>query len=245
MDLLLTLSVSSSAGGGMSLSPAIGTEVPETANGVVTPVASENGPHVPVSVKCGESRISCPGESSEDGSLRYMENHVDGDNRVYNNEGHLDTMIDINERTSALSLHTSRETNSSLPDTYAADSESGSLSRDIPEASNTVEPPGAALLGDSAHTKDSSHQGGPAPTDKEPTGTDTADGSTDSREEVDDGEKEKQDEEEDEKNENKWKSQYAGGRTEYDVSALQDYFSDICAILDYKYRSITVIQSAI
>lgn len=222
----------------MSLSLAIGTEVPETANGVVTPVASENGPHVPISVKCGESRLSCPGESSEDGSLGYTENHVDGDNGVYNNEGHLDTEIDINERTSTLSLHSSRGTNPSLFDTCAGDS--GYLSRDIPEASNTVEPPGAALLGDSAHTKDSSHQGGPAPSDREPTGTDT-----DNREEVEDGEKEKQDEEEDEKNENKWKSQYAAGRTEFDVSGLQDYFSDICAILDYKSWDIMVIQSAI
>lgn len=203
----------------MSLSPAIGTEVPETANGVVTPVASENGPRVPVSVKCGESRLSCPGESSLDGSLGYTENHVDGDNRVYNNEGYLNTEMDINERTSTLSLHTSRETNPYLPDAFAGDSESGSLSRDIPETSKTVEPPGAALFGDSAHTKDSSHQGDQAPTDGEPTGTDTADRGTESREEVD-GEKEKQDEEDDEKNEKKWTSQYAGGRAEFNVSGL-------------------------
>ncbi|XP_026224223.1 BLOC-1-related complex subunit 6 isoform X2 [Anabas testudineus] len=202
----------------MSLSPVIGTEVPETANGVVTPVALENGPHVPVSVKCGESRLSCPGESSEDGSLGYTENHVDEENRVYNDEYHLDTEIDINERTSTLSLHTSRGTNPSLPDTCAEDSESGPFNRDFPDASNTVKPPDAALLGHSAHTKDSSKQGGTATTDREPTGTETADGGADSREEVEDGEKEKQDEEEDEKNENKWKSQYTGGRKEFESS---------------------------
>lgn len=219
----------------MSLSPVIGTEVPETANGIVTPIASENGPHVPVLVKCGESRLSCPGESSEDGSPGHTENHVDGGNSVYDDEGHLDTEMDINERTSALSIHTSWGTNPSLHDTCTEDLESGSI-RDIPETCNAVEPPGAALLGDSAHTKNSPHQGLPATPDREPTDAETAHGGTNSREEVGDGEKEKQDEEDDEKNENKWKSQYTGGRTEFEVSGLQDYCSDICAILDYVYQ---------
>ncbi|AWP09367.1 putative semaphorin-3ab-like isoform 2 [Scophthalmus maximus] len=123
-------------GGGMSLSPAIGTEVPEMANGVVIPVVSENGPHVSLSVKCGGSRATCPGEASEDGSPGHTENHV------YDGEGRLDTAMAINERISSLSLHTPWVTEPSLStDTCTGDSESGSISRDIPGAANAVEPP--------------------------------------------------------------------------------------------------------
>ncbi|GLD45787.1 BLOC-1-related complex subunit 6 isoform X2 [Lates japonicus] len=207
-----------SAGGGMSLSPVIGTEVPETANGVVIPVASENGPHVSVSVKCGGSRAPCLGEASEDGSLGHTDNYVGVENRVYDGEGHLDAEMAINERVSSLSLHTPQVTDPSLPTTTCTgDSESGSIIRDIPEASNTVEPPGAALLWDSAHTKDSPQRGGPVSTDRQQTEAET-DRGTDSQEDEEDGEKEKQDEEDDEKNENKWRNQYAGGRTQMESS---------------------------
>lgn len=209
----------------MSLSPVIGTEVPETANGVVTPVPSENGPHVPVSVKCGGSRVPCPGESSEDRDLGHTENHVDVENRVYDGEGRLDTETYNNGRTSSLPLHTSHVTDPSLPAATCTgdseDSDTGSKDTDIHEVSNTVEPPGAALLQDSsqqAHSKKSSQRGGPATTDRQQTETETVDGDTDSRDEEEDGEKEKQDEEDDEKNEKKWIHQRAGGRTEVESS---------------------------
>ncbi|XP_042348455.1 BLOC-1 related complex subunit 6 [Plectropomus leopardus] len=207
----------------MSLSPVIGTEVPETANGVVTPVSSENGPHVPVPGKYGGSRVPCPGEDSEDRTLEYTENHIDVENRVYDGEGCLDTETYNNGRTSSLSLHTSNVTDPSLPAATCTgdseDSESGSKDTDIHEASYTVEPPGEALLWDpaqQAHTKESSQRGGPATTDRQH--TETVDADTDSREEEEDGEKEKQDEEDDEKNEKKWISQRAGGRTEVESS---------------------------
>ncbi|XP_026188960.1 BLOC-1-related complex subunit 6 isoform X2 [Mastacembelus armatus] len=203
----------------MSLSPVIGTDVPETANGVVTPVASKNGPHVTDSVKSGGCRLPYPGESSENGSLGYSENHVDRESRGYEGEGRLDTEMDINERTSALSLHTSQVTDPSLPAaTGTGDSESESIIRDIPEVSKPVKPRDAALLGDSAQTKDSSQRGGPAITDRRQTEAETVDRGTDSQEEAEDGEREKQDEEEDEKNENKWKNQYSGGKTDAESS---------------------------
>lgn len=209
----------------MSLSPVIGTEVPETANGVVTPVPSENGPHVPVSVKCGGSRVPCPGEVSEDRAPGYTENHVGVETPVYDGDGHLETKVYNNERTSSLLSHNYHVTDPSLTTaTCTGDSESGSKDTDIPEASQAVEPPGAALLWDSArqsHSKDSSQRGGPIPTYRQQTEAETVGGGTDSREEEgeeEDGEKEKQDEEDDEKNEKKWIHQRAGGRTEVESS---------------------------
>lgn len=203
----------------MSLSPVIGTEVPETANGVVTPVSSENGPHGPVSVKYGGSRVPCPGETSEDRALGHTENHVDVENRVYDGEGCLDAETYNNGRTPSLSLNTPHVTEPSLPAATCTgdseDSESGSKDSNIQEASNTVQPPGAALLWDPAQSKESSQRGGPAATDRQ---METVDGDTDSREEEEDGEKEKQDEEDDEKNEKKWINQRTGGRTEVESS---------------------------
>ncbi|XP_028439470.1 BLOC-1-related complex subunit 6 [Perca flavescens] len=206
----------------MSLSPVIGTEVPETANGVVTPIPSENGPHIPVSVKYGGSRVPCHRETSEERALGYTENHVDVENRVYDGEGRLDTETCNNGSTSSLSLHNSHVTDPSLPAATCTgdseDTESGSRDTDIYEASNTVEPPGAALLwhpAQQAHSKESSQRGGPATTDRQQTESETADGDADSRDdEEEDGEKEKQDEEDDEKKEKKWIKQRAGGRTE-------------------------------
>ncbi|KAM9350318.1 BLOC-1-related complex subunit 6 [Symphorus nematophorus] len=216
----------------MSLSPVIGTEVPETANGVATLVPSENGPHALVSVKCGGSRVPCPGETSEE-DLGRTENHVDVENRVYEGEGRLETETYNNGRTSSLTSHTSHETEPALPAaSCTGDLESGSKDTDIPEASNAVELPGAALSWDStqqAHSKDSSQRGGPATTYRQQTEAKTVDGGTDSREEEEedeeeeeeeeeDGEKEKQDEEDDEKNEKKWIHQRSGGRTEVESS---------------------------
>lgn len=208
----------------MSLSPVIGTEVPETANGVVTPVSSENGPHVPVSVKCMGSRVPCPGEASEDQSLGHTENHVGGENRVYDGKGCLDTDMDNIDRTTSLPSHTPHVTDPSLPAaTCTADSESGSKDTDFPDTSNTVEHPGAALLWDpaqQAHSKDLSQRGGTTTTCRQLTEAETLDGGIDSREDEEDGEKEKQDEEEDEKNEKKWRHQHAEGRKEREVSRL-------------------------
>nr|XP_046253332.1 BLOC-1 related complex subunit 6 [Scatophagus argus] len=217
----------------MSLSPVISAEVPETANGVVTPVPSENGPHVPVSVKHGGSRVSCSGEVFEDRALGHTENHVEVENRVYDGEGHLETKMYNNERV-ILSSQTSHVTGPSLPAaTGTGNSESDSKDTHNPEASNTVELTGAALLRDSAqqgHSKHSSQRGISATTYRQQTEAETIVGGTDSQEEEveeeeeeEDGEKEKQDEEDDEKNEKKWIYQHAGGRTE--VKSSQHYSS--------------------
>lgn len=212
---LLTFSVSSPAGGGMSLSPVTGTEVPETANGVVTPVPSENGRHAPVSGKCGGSRVPCSRDPSEDGALVDTENHVDVESRIYDGEGHLETYN--NQRTSSVPSDTSHAIDTSLPAaTVTGGAEVSSRDTVISEDSNTVGPPGAAALRDSAPSKDSGPQREQATTYRHET-----DGGADGREEEEeDGEKEKQDEEEDEKNENKWIHQHAGGRTEVEVGAL-------------------------
>ncbi|KAM6983028.1 BLOC-1-related complex subunit 6 isoform 2-T3 [Tautogolabrus adspersus] len=193
----------------MSLSPVIGTEVPETPNGDVTSISTENGPHVPVSEKCGGSRVPYSEEASEDRGLGHTENHVDVENRVYDGEGCLDTETYNNERTSSLSPHISHVTD------LSEDSESGSNDTDIPEASNTAEPHGEHLLLESeqqAHSKKRSLQGGRATKYRQQTDGERVDGGAYSQEE-EDGEKEKQDEEDDEKYEKKWINQRAGGRT--------------------------------
>lgn len=176
----------------MSLSPVTGTDVPETANGVVTPVSSENGPHVPGSVKHLGSRVPSSGDPSKD-----TENHVDTESRVNYDEGHHNK-----ERMSSLLLHTSHEMDASLP---TATSMGDSSSRDtaIPEDSNNLEPPGAAPSKASARSKDSRQQGGQATTHRWQREAETVYRGTDSQDE-EDGENEKQDEEEDEKSENKW-----------------------------------------
>ncbi|XP_008295934.1 BLOC-1-related complex subunit 6 [Stegastes partitus] len=191
----------------MSLSPVIGTEVPETANGVVTPVALENGPHVPVSVKCGGSRLPGPEEEAVDGTLGHTENHVDTENRAHDVKERLYTEMDVNERISSLSLQAELTAATGTGD-------SASKETDIPESSRTLDPPDAVLLWDSAQcgqSKESPQRGGDA-------NAEAVDGGTDSREDEEDGEKEKQDEEEDEKNENKWRNQHAGRRPEAESS---------------------------
>lgn len=191
----------------MSLSPVTGTDVPETANGVVTPVSSENGPHVPGSVKHLGSRVPGSGDPSKD-----TENNVDVESRVYYGKGHLEKYN--KERMSSLLLHTSHEMDASLP---TATSIGDSSSRDtvIPEDSNIGEPPGAAPSRASACSKDSRQQGGQAPTHRWQREAETVYRGTDSQEE-EDGENEKQDEEEDEKSENKW----IYHRTEVEVGGL-------------------------
>lgn len=188
----------------MSLSPVTGTDVPETANGVVTPVSSENGPHVPGSVKHLGSRVPSSGDPPKD-----TENHVDMESRVYYGEGHYNK-----ERMSSLLSHTSHEMDASLP---TATSMGDSSSRDtaIPEDSNNGEPPGAAPSRASARSKDYQQQGGQATTHRWQREAKTVYRGTDSQEE-EDGENEKQDEEEDEKSENKW----IYHRTEVEVGGL-------------------------
>ncbi|KAM8863707.1 BLOC-1-related complex subunit 6 isoform 1-T4 [Spinachia spinachia] len=189
----------------MSLSPVIGTDVPEGANGVLTPVSSEKRAHVSISVKCAGSREPRPGEASED-----TENHVHAGNRVHHGESHRDTEKFNNGRTStSFTQHTPRVTDASLPAASRTgrteDWESGSKDTDICEACHNVEPPDAALLWDpaqQAHSKESSQGRGPA----------------DSRDEAEDDEKAKQDDEGDEKKEKKWINQRAGGRTQAESS---------------------------
>lgn len=195
-----TLSPSAPAGGGMSLSPVAGTEVSETANGVLTPVLSENGPQIPASAKYGGSRVSPSGNHSEDTG-----NYVDVESRVYDGDGFLE--MNNHERTSALP---------SLASNIIDDSET--CSTYIPEESEAAEPPGAAPLMDLAI----SHQpGGQASSDRQQAVTEKLHESPSSpEEEEDDGEKEKQDEEEDEKNDNKWMQPHAGGRTKAEVGEL-------------------------
>ncbi|XP_013857224.1 BLOC-1-related complex subunit 6 [Austrofundulus limnaeus] len=202
------------AGGGMSLSPVTGTEVPETANGVVTPVSLENGPHAPAAVKCGGSRLPGTGEEPLDGSPEHTENNVE--NKVYTENNLLDTEKDLNDRTSTLSLNSPQEADLSLDDRTST---GYSESKDIPKtdgAHNLV------LLLDSAQQGESIHscqRGGPFTTDRRQTGS--TERGAESREEEEDGEKEKQDEEKDEKSENKWRS--SEGRTE--MASSQHYSS--------------------
>ncbi|KAM3618101.1 uncharacterized protein V6R79_015525 [Siganus canaliculatus] len=205
----------------MSLSPVIGTEVPEAANGVVTPSPSENGPHVPTLVKCGASTMSCP----EEESLGDTENHIDAENTVYDGEGRLETKTYNNDTMSSLPPHNAHVTEPSLPAATCTGNETDSKDKDIPKASAAVEPPYVARSQDSAepaHSKDSDA------IYRQQIEAETVDGSADSREDEEedeeeveddeddeeDGEKEKQDEEEDEKNEKKWIHQRAGGRPE-------------------------------
>lgn len=181
----------------MSLSPVTGTEVSETANGVVTPVLSGNGPQIPASVKYGGSRASPSGDHSEDTG-----NYVDVEGRDYDVDGSLEMYN--HERTSA---------SPSLTPNTISDSET--FSRDFPKG---CEPPGAVPPRDPAL---SHQQGVQASSDRQQTVTEKLHESTDSPEEEEDGgEKEKQDEEEDEKTDNKWIQPHAGGRTKAEVGEL-------------------------
>uniref|UniRef100_A0A1A8BMM8 Chromosome 17 open reading frame 59 n=1 Tax=Nothobranchius kadleci TaxID=1051664 RepID=A0A1A8BMM8_NOTKA len=189
----------------MSLSPVISTEVPETANGVVTPVSVENGPHIPIPVKHRGSRLPV------DGPPRHTGHHADMENRVYDGNNHLDTETDINERISSLSFHGSQEAVLSLGDgSGPGDSES----KDIPEIPKTADARNLVLMWDSSQHggfRTSYQRGGGITTDRQQTEAGGAAGDADGQEGEEDGEKEKQDEENDEKNEKKWRN--SGGRT--------------------------------
>ncbi|XP_029974365.1 BLOC-1-related complex subunit 6 [Salarias fasciatus] len=207
----------------MSLSPVTGTGVPETPNGVATPVAVENGPHGPVSVNCGGSALPDPREDSSDGPFARTENHVDLENRVNDGKGHLDTEVDIGGRMSSLSLHSSQTADPSVPAAISsADTESAPKDTDTCQTPETVcRPDGlwdAAQLG---QPKESSQRGGAMTADRQQTEAEMFDEGADCQEEEEeeeDGEKEKQDEEDDEKNESKWRNQHAGKRAEAESS---------------------------
>lgn len=154
----------------MSLSPVSGT-----ANGLGTPVLSENGP------KLGGSRVSPSGDHSEDAG-----NYVDVESSVYDGDGCLEMYN--HERTSA---------SPSLNSDRIGDSER--CSRDVLKECEAAEPPGAALRREPALAH---QQAGQASANRQQTVTEKLQDSPE--EEEDDGEKEKQDEEEDEKNDNKW-----------------------------------------
>ncbi|XP_028307987.1 BLOC-1-related complex subunit 6 isoform X2 [Gouania willdenowi] len=177
----------------MSLSPVIGTQVPETANGVAPPVAVENGPHV--SVNFGQSRLPDPGDESVD--LEHTGNHVE--NSVTAEE----EPTDISERTSCFSLHTPHRTD---PFPRVDDPES-----ELDSKADCVQ---KELVCDSAHDGRSSLGGESVVVDRR-----TEEKEEEEDEEEDEEEKEKQDEEEDEKNESTWTSQAAGKRPEVESSS--------------------------
>lgn len=208
----------------MSLSPVIGTELPEAPNGVATPVPSEpfsdNGPHThtPGLLRCGGSRVPHPGQGLEDGAPGETENHLDVERRVGDGECVFDSETDRHSLTLGLdsqsrgkSLHGQRRTpDASLPTaTCTAVTESAARRSESPGVFHTYELPGAAPLRDSPQytdAKDSPQRVGPVSAGTQQLKKKTLEAS---------GEKEKQDEEEDEKEEMAWGRQH--GRRRADV----------------------------
>ncbi|KAM6924904.1 BLOC-1-related complex subunit 6 [Xenentodon cancila] len=195
----------------MSLSPVIGTEVPETANGAITPVALENGPLVPVSVKCGGSAILGSGEASMDG---HAENHVDVEYKMYDGKRHFETETHLNEKTLSLSIHSPQVTDHSFAPGISTRESKDTV---IPEASKTPNTPDEDLMWDSAHdgeSRDSYQKGGPVAADRWQTQPESGEGCTDSPEEEEYGEREKQNK----KSKNKGRKKHSGWRTETESS---------------------------
>lgn len=194
----------------MSLSPVIGTEVPEAANGVATPVTLENGPHAPVSVKYGGSRLPDNGAQSMDTSAGHTENHVDTANRLHSVESSVDTEININERTSSLSLLSPNRVDPSFHHgTGTGNSESKDT--DVPEVSKTED---MVLMWDSAQhaePKDLCQHGESDITERHQTEAESVERRL-GDEEDEDEETEKQDME---TNEKRWRN--TGGRTKKEV----------------------------
>lgn len=192
----------------MSFSLVTGTDVPETANGVATPVPAENGT---VPVMCGGSRVLCSGDASLHGTLIDTDTHIHIENRVPGGDG---SHTYNNGKTC-------RVTGASLP---AATRTECSTDTDVTEDSDAAATPDAAPPGDSVHDHGFSQQGDSATAYREQMEAEMVDQDPNSREEEEEeGEKEKQDEEEDEKNEKKWIHQRSGGRAEVKVSGL-NYF---------------------
>lgn len=117
----------------MSLSPVIGTEVPETANGVLS--SAENGPHS--SVRCTSTALCKPTCSEED--IR----HADNGNLVSNNEltvcnnelseGKTGETADLTRRTEDLTLNLN---NTSVAEAIDGAESDGAVLRPGPEVSS-------------------------------------------------------------------------------------------------------------
>lgn len=98
----------------MSLSPVMGTEVPETANGVLS--SSENGPHS--AVKCtnpARNRPPCPEEDSQDEDRTKAQTDNNREKLVSNSDQSDDEQSDadtedVNLRTAGLSLNSESDT---------------------------------------------------------------------------------------------------------------------------------------
>lgn len=196
----------------MSLSPVIGTEVPEAANGVAMPVSLENGPHAPLSVKYGGSRLPDNGAQSMDTSAGHTENHVDTANRLHSVESSVGVETNINERTSGLSLHSPDPVDPSFHDGPGAGN-SESKETDVPDASKTED---MVLMWDSAQhgqPKDPCRHGGSDVTERPQAEAESVERRLGRRGEDEDEETEKQDME---TNEKRWRN--TGGRTKKDPS---------------------------
>uniref|UniRef100_A0A3P9MJR6 Si:dkey-72l14.4 n=2 Tax=Oryzias latipes TaxID=8090 RepID=A0A3P9MJR6_ORYLA len=200
------------AGGGMSFSPVLGTEVPQTANGVTTPVGFENGPHL--SVKCGSSSITGSAEASAEGN---SENLVDVESEGPDGEHLSDAETDINGRTCSLSINSPQTVDSSITAGNTLHSEPGSRDTEAPESSETAEEVLMWKLGHCAEPKHSNEHGGPVTADRLQTPSGRAEGGADSQDK-EDGEKEKQDEEDDEKDESTWSYQHPGRTKDAELS---------------------------
>ena len=188
-------------GGGMSLFPAIGTELPDAANGVAAPVSTqtfnENGPHshTQAPLRYGGGRVPHPGhrvEEEEEGSL--------GENRLYSEPGQRSTTHSTDSKKHVKSSHKSRASKASLAAaTHTADA---GRHTEPSKPRHTPEPPGAALRWAPVSAEETHSLG-------------------------DDGEMEKQDGEEDEK-ERQWVGQHAEPGEELGVSSIFIYDGGPC-----------------
>ena len=185
----------------MSLFPAIGTELPDAANGVAAPVSTqtfnENGPHslTQAALRYGGGRVPHPGhrvEEEEEGSL--------GENRLYSEPGQRSTTHSTDSKKHVKSSHKSRASKASLAAaTHTADA---GRHTEPSKARHTPEPPGAALRWAPVCAEETHSLG-------------------------DDGEMEKQDGEEDEK-ERQWVGQHAEPGEELGVSSILIYDGSLC-----------------
>lgn len=212
----------------MSLSPVIGQEVPEAANGVATPdspdLCSVNAPYGPAPgstplqqpLKCG-GRVPCPTQDSENGSLGETINCLDGETAC-EGDGYIDTAAH-NSHTDTQSHTTSSNTPAQPSATCTADTETCTPPTDTP-LSPLLQSDEAPSEFAQSHTglppKEPSPLGSSLGAERqhketEPTDTDSCcsegDGSRGTE-----GEKEKQDEEGDEKKERE--ERYGGGSRE-------------------------------
>ncbi|XP_056453109.1 BLOC-1 related complex subunit 6 isoform X2 [Gadus chalcogrammus] len=167
----------------MSLFPAIGTELPDAANGVAAPVATQtfndNGPHshTQAPLRYGGGRVPHPGhrvEEEEEGSL--------GENHLHSETDQRSRTHSTDSKRHVKSSHKSRASKASLAAAATHTTDAGRHTQSS-KARHTPEPPGAALRWAPVSAEETQSLG-------------------------DDGEMEKQDGEEDEK-ERQWVGQHA------------------------------------